>query len=89
MIQKQIRIENKLGLHARAAAKVVRLASLYPAHTEIIYKNKTVNAKSILGLMMLSAPQGAEIVIQAQGDDSETALNALEKLIQEKFGESA
>jgi phosphocarrier protein len=80
-------IVNKLGLHARAAAKLTHLASSYPCEIWISRSGRRVNAKSIMGVMMLAAGQGSTVMIEAVGADAEAALAALTKLIADKFGE--
>ena len=87
MIKADILIQNKLGLHARAAAKLVKLASQFNCHITIIRAGREVNAKSIMGVMMLAAAQGTSITITAEGDDQAAAVEALEVLINDKFGE--
>lgn len=88
MIKKKIKIINKLGLHARASMKLVNLASEFDSQIFILYKNHKANAKSIMNVMVLAATKGTEIELQIEGADETEALNALEKLIQERFGES-
>ena len=80
-------IVNKLGLHARAAAKLTQLAGSYPCEIWLSRSGRRVNAKSIMGVMMLAAGQGTTVLIEAQGADAEQALAALTKLIADKFGE--
>lgn len=87
MVQKSIEIVNKLGLHARAAAKFVAHASRFACEIEIKSQDKTVNGKSIMGVMMLAASKGSIVVISADGDDEQDALDDLETLINDKFGE--
>lgn len=87
MIKKKIQIINKLGLHARAAAKFVQLASNYASHIDVIKNGRTVNGKSIMGIMMLAASQSTWIELNISGEDEEEALLALEKLVNERFGE--
>ena len=82
-----ITINNKLGLHARAAAKFVTLASQFEASVEITYSSRTVNGKSIMGVMMLAAAKGSVIAITCNGPDEELAMAALTDLIDNKFGE--
>ncbi len=84
-----ITIENRLGLHARAAAKLVQTASHYASEVTILKGTKEVDGKSIMGVMMLAAAQGAEIEIRTEGSDAEEALQALELLVSDRFGESA
>jgi phosphocarrier protein HPr len=80
-------IVNKLGLHARAAAKLTHLAGNYQCEIWISRSGRRVNAKSIMGVMMLAAGQGTSVLLEAEGTDAEQALGALTKLISEKFGE--
>lgn len=82
-------IVNRLGLHARAATKLVQTASRYVSEVTILRSGKEVNGKSIMGVMMLAAAQGTEIEIRTEGSDAEEALQALEALVSERFGESA
>jgi phosphocarrier protein len=80
-------IVNKLGLHARAAAKLTHLAGNYQCDIWISRSGRRVNAKSIMGVMMLAAGQGSSVLIEAEGADAEQAVAALVKLIADKFGE--
>ena len=80
-------IVNKLGLHARAAAKLTHLASSFQSEIWISRSGRRVNAKSIMGVMMLAAAKGAVVRVEAEGADADAALGALLQLIQEKFGE--
>ena len=80
-------IVNKLGLHARAAAKLTHLASGFQSEIWISRSGRRVNAKSIMGVMMLAAGQGSSVLLEAEGADAEQALAALTKLIADKFGE--
>jgi phosphocarrier protein len=80
-------IVNKLGLHARAAAKLTHLASGFQSEIWISRAGRRVNAKSIMGVMMLAAGQGSSVLLEAEGADAEQALAALAKLIADKFGE--
>ena len=82
-----ITIINKLGLHARAAAKFVKLASRFSSNIDLVRDNRTVNGKSIMGIMMLAASQGSELVLQVDGDDADEALTALTELINNRFDE--
>lgn len=82
-----ITIINKLGLHARAAAKFVKLASRFKSNIDLVRDNHTVNGKSIMGIMMLAASQGTELVLQVEGDDADEALAALTGLINNRFDE--
>jgi len=80
-------IVNKLGLHARAAAKLTHLAGNYQCDIWISRSGRRVNAKSIMGVMMLAAGQGTSVLIEAEGADAEKAIAALTQLIADKFGE--
>lgn len=88
MIRKKIQIINKLGLHARAAAKFVQTASKFSSHIEVSKNSKTVNGKSIMGVMMLAASQNSWIELKIGGEDEELALAAIEALVNDRFGES-
>ncbi len=81
-------IINKLGMHARAAAQFVQLASNFNSHIEIEKDNRRVNGKSIMGVMMLAASKGSEITLYADGDDEEESINKLEELISNRFNEN-
>jgi len=80
-------IVNKLGLHARAAAKLTQLASSFQCEVWLSRSGRRVNAKSIMGVMMLAAGKGSQVRVEAEGADAEAALAALLKLIAERFGE--
>jgi phosphocarrier protein HPr len=80
-------IVNKLGLHARAAAKLTHLASTFQSEIWISRSGRRVNAKSIMGVMMLAAGQGSTVKLEAEGSDAERALAALTQLIADRFGE--
>jgi phosphocarrier protein HPr len=80
-------IVNKLGLHARASAKLTQLAGGFECEIWISRSGRRVNAKSIMGVMMLAAGQGTSVLIEAEGADAEQAVAALTKLIADKFGE--
>jgi phosphocarrier protein len=87
MKEKKIIIKNKLGLHARAAAKIVTLTNKYNSKIKIINGAKIADAKSIMKILMLAAPKGTEILISASGKDEGLAIKNLEKLFNEKFDE--
>ena len=80
-------ITNKLGLHARAAAKFVQTASSFESDINVIHNGREVNGKSIMGIMMLAAGKGSSIQVIANGRDENDALDALETLITDRFGE--
>lgn len=87
MIKTQIKIINRLGLHARASAKFVSTAARYQSHIEVTKGSQTVNGKSIMGVMMLAANQGSEITLDIEGPDEEAMHKALVDLIENFFGE--
>ncbi len=87
MIREDITIINKLGLHARAAAKLVNCASQYASSIQLVRDGQKVNGKSIMGVMMLAASQGTKLTLEVNGEDEIEALAALKKLIAERFGE--
>jgi phosphocarrier protein len=87
MIKKNTTISNKLGLHARASAKLTKLAGSYPCEVWLSRGERRVNAKSIMGVMMLAAGMGTEVTLETSGDREEQAMEALLALIADKFGE--
>jgi phosphocarrier protein len=87
MISKELTIINKLGLHARAAAKLVSLASTFDADIRVARDEKSVNGKSIMGVMMLAASQNTRITITADGNDERAAVEKIEALVADRFGE--
>jgi phosphocarrier protein HPr len=87
MAQARIRISNKLGLHARASAKLTKLAGSYPCDVFMSRGDRRVNAKSIMGVMMLAAGMGTDVDIETSGEREAEALDALLALINDKFGE--
>ncbi len=87
MIQTRIRISNKLGLHARASAKLTKLAGGFASEIHLSRNGRRVNAKSIMGVMMLAAGLGTEIEIETEGEDEQQAMDALRAIIDAKFGE--
>ncbi len=87
MSQRQVTIVNKLGLHARAAAKLVATAARFESEIKLLKAHAEVNAKSILGVMMLAAAKGSELTLVAEGNDESEALDALENLIARRFDE--
>jgi phosphocarrier protein HPr len=88
MPSRDLEIVNKLGLHARAAAKLVSCASRFGSRIEVERRGQRVNAKSIMGVMMLAASKGSLIVVEATGEDEEAALAAIEALVLDRFGEA-
>ena len=87
MIERHFTIINKLGLHARAAAKLVATANRFRADIKVERDTQSVNAKSIMGIMMLAASRGTEITVAAEGADAEAAVDAIGALINDRFGE--
>ena len=87
MIKSSISISNKLGLHARASAKLTKLAGGFQSEVHLSRNGRRVNAKSIMGVMMLAAGLGVEVEIEAEGADEQTAMEAIRALIDSKFGE--
>ena len=88
MIKRAITITNKLGLHARASAKLTQLAAQFQSQVFISRNGRRVNAKSIMGVMMLAAGQGTSVLVEAKGDDADQAVAAIAKLVADRFGES-
>jgi phosphocarrier protein HPr len=87
LIEKEITVVNRLGLHARPSAMVVQTASKFKSEIKLKKADLEINAKSIIGVMMLAAEIGSKIVILAQGEDEAQAVEALAKLFEDKFGE--
>ncbi len=87
MVEREIMIMNKLGLHARPAAQLVQKASMFKSEIKLKRHNLEVNAKSIMGVMMLAAELGSKITILAEGPDEKEATEELALIIQSKFGE--
>jgi len=87
MTQEQVMITNKLGLHARAAAKLVHTASVFESEIYVGTEHEEVNAKSILGILTLAATKGTPLNVRADGPDEEAAVRAIVQLFSDKFGE--
>jgi phosphocarrier protein HPr len=87
VIERAVTIINPLGLHARPAALLVKLASTFVSHIELVKDGMPVNGKSIMGVMMLAAECGSTLVIRADGPDAEPAVQALARLVADGFGE--
>jgi len=87
MKRKDLLIENKLGLHARAAAQIVKAASGFRSRILLSKDGIDVDGKSIMGIMMMAAAKGTAILVSAEGDDEEKAMEGMERLFKEKFGE--
>jgi phosphocarrier protein len=88
MQYKEVKVLNKLGMHARASAKLTQLAGRYRSEVWLSRNDRKVNAKSIMGVMMLAANQGTTLGIETTGTDEVEAIQALVKLIEDRFGES-
>ncbi len=87
MASQEVTIQNKLGIHARPAAQFVKTASAFQSHVTVEKDEEEIDGKSIMGLMMLAAGHGSKLVIRTNGEDADAALEALVKLIADKFGE--
>lgn len=87
MLQQDALIKNKLGLHARASAKLTQVASGFPCEIWLSRNGRRVNAKSIMGVMMLAAAKGSTIGIETEGDQEHAAMDAIQALIDDYFGE--
>ena len=87
MLQQDVEIINKLGLHARASAKLTQTAGQFQSEIWLTRNNRRVNAKSIMGVMMLAAAKGSTIHLETEGEDEAAAMDALLALINDKFGE--
>lgn len=88
MTERSVRIVNKNGLHARPAAELVKVASKFQSDITMVRDDLEVNGKSIMGVMMLAAEFGAELLIRASGPDADQAVNALAELVAARFGEA-
>jgi phosphocarrier protein len=88
MISREIEIVNKLGLHARASAKLTQLAARYKSEVWMTRNDRRVNAKSIMGVMMLAAGKGSIVTLDTEGPDEQDCMDALVQLIEARFGES-
>jgi len=87
MVEKEVLIRNKLGLHARAAVKFVNLANRYKASVKVIKDDTEIDGKSILGILTLAAVQGSSLALRVSGKDEDEAMKALTALVKDKFGE--
>ena len=86
-VRKELTIRNALGLHARAAAQLVKTANQFPCEVAVECDGQSVNGKSIMGVLMLAAAQGMAIVLVATGDQAQACVDAIEKLVEARFGE--
>ena len=89
MQQREVEIVNKLGLHARASAKLTQLAAKFPCEVMMSRNGRKVNAKSIMGVMMLAASKGSKLILETDGAEENEAIEALAALIADRFGEGA
>jgi phosphocarrier protein len=87
MVEREITVSNRLGLHARAAAKLVQLSGRFGSRVSLICRGREVNAQSILGVMMLAAGKGVVVVVRVDGSDEEDALRAVVDLFERRFDE--
>jgi phosphocarrier protein HPr len=87
MIERTLAVVNRLGLHARASAKVVQLAAQFQSTLLLAHRGREINAKSIMGLMMLAAGKGSELLFKADGPDEQAAADAIAALFADRFGE--
>ena len=87
MVEQEVQVINRLGLHARASAKLTQTASNYPCEVWLERDGRRVNAKSIMGVMMLAAARGARVTVDTSGEQDAEALDALVALIADRFGE--
>ena len=88
MKEREIQIVNKNGLHARPAAEIVKVASRFKSDIVLVRDDLEVNGKSIMGVMMLAAEYGSKLLVRANGPDADEAVNAIARLVEQKFGES-
>lgn len=89
MIERELVITNRLGLHARATAKLVQTVAPFRSSITIAAKGREVNAKSIMGVMLLAAGQGSQVVVRAEGEDAQAAIDALAALFDRRFDEDS
>lgn len=87
MVSRNFKIVNRLGLHARAAAQLVKIANEFAAEVTLIKDDVEVNGKSIMGILLLAAPQGTDLEVRVEGPDEEAAMAAVAQLIEDGFGE--
>jgi phosphocarrier protein HPr len=87
MLRRELEIINKLGLHARASAKLTQLAAKFDSDVQVMRNDRKVNAKSIMGVMMLAAGKGSKITVEIEGPDEAAAMDAIVKLVGDYFGE--
>jgi phosphocarrier protein HPr len=88
MLQREVEIINKLGLHARASAKLTQVAGKFESEVWLTREGRRVNAKSIMGVMMLAAAKGTTVTVETNGPDEAEAMRSIEELVADRFGES-
>lgn len=89
MLEKELMVSNRLGLHARATAKLVQVLSAFRANATLVAKGREVNAKSIMGVMLLAAAQGTPVTVRVDGEDEAEALEAVAALFERRFDEDS
>jgi len=89
MLERKLTVSNRLGLHARASARLVQVLSAFKANATLIAKGREVNAKSIMGVMLLAAGQGTPVTIRVEGEDEAAVIEAVTELFEQRFGEDA
>ena len=89
MVQRELAVTNRLGLHARAAAKLVHTAGAFSSQVYLAVDGAEVDAKSILGILLLAAAQGSEVTIRCEGEDEQEAMEAIAELFAQRFGEDS
>ena len=89
MLERELTVSNRLGLHARATAKLVQVLSGYPCSATLAAKGREVNAKSIMGVMLLAAGQGTPVTVRTDGEDEAAAMDAIASLFERRFDEDA
>ena len=89
MLERELTVSNRLGLHARATAKLVQLLSGFRANATLVAKGREVNAKSIMGVMLLAAGPGSEVVLRVDGEDEQAAADAVSALFERRFDEDS
>lgn len=89
MIERELTVSNRLGLHARATAKLVQLLSAYRSNATLTAKGREINAKSIMGVMLLAAGQGTQVKLRVEGEDEDTVADAVAALFERRFDEDS
>ena len=87
-VNREVTVINKLGLHARASAQLVKLASAYASDVRLTLGNQSVDGKNVMGLLMLAATYGSQIMVTAEGEDANQAIERIDALFSERFGET-